>query len=62
MPVHLGGNGGTAGGGGNGGNVGVTNGVTLVTLGNQSSGIIAQSIGGGGGTSGVARASDLTPA
>ncbi len=46
--------GGTAGAGGNGGTVSVTNSNSLVTFGDQADGIVAQSIGGGGGDSGRA--------
>jgi Autotransporter beta-domain len=41
--------GGLGSGGGNGGIIDLRNGATILTLGNNSSGIFAQSIGGGGG-------------
>ncbi|MFG1395102.1 hypothetical protein [Xanthobacter agilis] len=47
-------NGGTGGGGGNGGHVKVTNDGTIATAGSVSYGILAQSVGGGGGIAGGA--------
>lgn len=47
--------GGSGGGGGNGGSVYYIGGGTLSTLGDNASGILAQSIGGGGGNGGNAR-------
>ncbi len=46
--------GGTGSGGGSGGELKVTNASTIATAGNQSWGLVAQSIGGGGGTGGSA--------
>ncbi|MBI6630802.1 autotransporter outer membrane beta-barrel domain-containing protein [Pontibaca salina] len=49
--------GGSGGKGGNGGNISASNGGTIQTLGENSFGVFAQSIGGGGGTGGAAYAS-----
>jgi hypothetical protein len=46
--------GGTGGGGGNGGAVNFTNIDTITTTGEQSLGLLAQSVGGGGGSGGAA--------
>ncbi|MFG1413329.1 hypothetical protein V5G24_19655 [Xanthobacter sp. VTT E-85241] len=46
--------GGTGGSGGAGGTVTVTNDTAIISQGNQSLGILAQSVGGGGGTGGAA--------
>ncbi|OJW22140.1 MAG: hypothetical protein BGO51_15425 [Rhodospirillales bacterium 69-11] len=54
--------GGTGGGGGTGGTVGVTNDSLIRTLGSQSFGIFAQSVGGGGGTGGGGSATGGTGA
>ncbi|MCB8875685.1 autotransporter outer membrane beta-barrel domain-containing protein [Acidisoma silvae] len=55
IPVDVGlnvGVGGTGGSGGNGGNVTVANDGSILVYGDQSDGILAQSIGGGGGVGG----------
>jgi hypothetical protein len=46
--------GGAGGGGGTGGTINVTNIETILTAGNQSDGLLTQSIGGGGGNGGAA--------
>jgi hypothetical protein len=51
LVLSVGGNG---GGGGNGGTVTIDTGVTMTTAGDRAFGILAQSIGGGGGVSGSA--------
>ncbi|MGV2979475.1 hypothetical protein ACERNI_04615 [Camelimonas sp. ID_303_24] len=52
--------GGIGGSGGHGGNVSVDNAATIATLGQASHGIMAQSIGGGGGAGGLAIAGTLS--
>jgi len=52
--------GGDAGGGGAGGQVNVRSNASITTLGEQSHGIVAQSIGGGGGLGGLSIAGGVT--
>ena len=51
--------GGSAGSGGNGGHVSVSNSGTIVTLGDNSFGVLAQSVGGGGGIGGQGQSGSL---
>ena len=53
--------GGFGGDGGLGGNVGVSSDTAILTAGNNSAGILAQSIGGGGGNGGINIAGGITP-
>jgi len=56
LSVSIGGN---AGGGGNGSTVTISNTNTIETLGDNSQGILAQSVGGGGGNGGFSIAGDV---
>ncbi|MCK9376583.1 MAG: hypothetical protein M0P73_10575 [Syntrophobacterales bacterium] len=53
--------GGSGGSGGQGNSVSVTNTGTIITLGGQSTGLLAQSVGGGGGNAGFGAAGNIDP-